>query len=78
VALLAVPKSLREASLVLGANEWRTFWQVSFPLARSNIFAASILAFVFSMDDVAVSLFLSSVNTYTLSGRDGRYDAVRF
>jgi putative spermidine/putrescine transport system permease protein len=64
--LLAVPKSMREASLVLGANEWRTFWQVSFPLARSNILAASIFAFVFSMDDVAVSLFLSSVNTYTL------------
>src|SRR5262249_24550464 len=63
--LLAVPKSIREASLVLGANEWRTFWHVSFPLARSNILAASIFAFVFSMDDVAVSLFFSSVNTYT-------------
>jgi putative spermidine/putrescine transport system permease protein len=64
--LIAIPKSIREASLVLGANEWRTFWQVSLPLARSNILAASIFAFVFSMDDVAVSLFLSSVNTYTL------------
>jgi putative spermidine/putrescine transport system permease protein len=64
--LVGIPKSIREAALVLGANEWRAFWTVSLPLARTNIFAGAIFAFVFSMDDVAVSLFLSSVSTYTL------------
>jgi putative spermidine/putrescine transport system permease protein len=64
--LLGVPKSVKEAALVLGANEWRAFWTVSLPLAKSSVLAAGLFAFVFSMDDVAVSLFLSSVNTYTL------------
>jgi putative spermidine/putrescine transport system permease protein len=64
--LVGIPKSVREAALVLGANEWRAFWTVSLPLARANIFAGAIFAFVFSMDDVAVSLFLSSANDYTL------------
>jgi putative spermidine/putrescine transport system permease protein len=64
--LIGIPRSVKEAALVLGANEWRAFFTVSLPLARTSIFAAAVFAFVFSMDDVAVSLFLSSVNTYTL------------
>ncbi len=64
--LVGIPRSVKEAALVLGANEWRAFFTVSLPLARTSIFAAAVFAFVFSMDDVAVSLFLSSVNTYTL------------
>lgn len=64
--LIGVPKNVKEAALILGANEWRAFWTVSLPLAKSNILAAGIFAFVFSMDDVAISLFLSSVGTYTL------------
>ena len=64
--LVGIPKSIGEAALILGANEWRAFWSVTLPLARTNIFAGCIFAFVFSMDDVSVSLFLSSVNTYTL------------
>lgn len=64
--LIGVPKAVKEAALILGANEWRAFWTVSLPLAKSSILAAAIFSFVFSMDDVAISLFLSSVTTYTL------------
>jgi putative spermidine/putrescine transport system permease protein len=64
--LIGIPKSISEAALSLGANDWRAFWTVTLPLARTNIFAGSVFAFVFSMDDVSVSLFLSSVHTYTL------------
>jgi putative spermidine/putrescine transport system permease protein len=64
--LVAIPKSTREAALVLGANEWKAFWTITLPLAKTNVFAAAIFAFIFSMDDVAVSLFLSSVDAYTL------------
>jgi putative spermidine/putrescine transport system permease protein len=64
--LVGIPKSISEAALSLGASDWRAFWTVTLPLARTNIFAGTIFAFVFSMDDVSVSLFLSSVDTYTL------------
>lgn len=52
--------------MVLGANERQAFWDVTFPLARTGIVAGAVFAFAFSMDDVAVSLFLTSPDTYTL------------
>ncbi|MGI9413599.1 MAG: ABC transporter permease, partial [Hyphomicrobiales bacterium] len=51
---------------VLGANERQAFWDVTFPLARTGMVAGAVFAFAFSMDDVAVSLFLTSPETYTL------------
>lgn len=42
------------------------FWEITFPLARTGIIAGTIFAFAFSMDDVAVSLFLTDPKNYTL------------
>ena len=39
---------------------------VTFPLARTGVAAGAIFAFVFSLDDVAVSIFLSDPHRYTL------------
>jgi putative spermidine/putrescine transport system permease protein len=58
--------SIAEAALSLGATEFRAFWTITLPLARSGIAAGAIFAFVFSLDDVAVSLFLSDPTNYTL------------
>lgn len=58
--------SLVEAALSLGANERRAFWDVTLPLAKTGIIAGAIFAFAFSFDDVGVSMFLSSPDTYTL------------
>lgn len=64
--LTGIRKTLTEAAMVLGANERQAFWDVTFPLARTGIVAGAVFAFAFSMDDVAVSLFLTSPSTYTL------------
>ena len=64
--LVGIRKSLTEAAMNLGATEGQAFWDVTFPLARTGIVAGSVFAFAFSMDDVAVSLFLTSPQTYTL------------
>jgi putative spermidine/putrescine transport system permease protein len=64
--LVGIRKNLTEAALSLGANERQAFWDVTFPLARTGIVAGAVFAFAFSMDDVAVSLFLTSPDTYTL------------
>jgi len=42
-ALVAVPKSYREASLALGASHWQTIRGVIVPAARSGILAAAML-----------------------------------
>ena len=64
--LTGIRRTLTEAAMTLGANERQAFWDVTFPLARTGIVAGAIFAFAFSMDDVAVSLFLTSPSTYTL------------
>jgi phosphate transport system permease protein len=42
-ALRTTPRSLKEASLALGATKWQTVTKVTVPYARSGIIAASIL-----------------------------------
>ena len=64
--LVGIRKTLTEAAMMLGATERQAFWDVTFPLARTGIVAGAVFAFAFSMDDVAVSLFLTSPDTYTL------------
>jgi putative spermidine/putrescine transport system permease protein len=65
-ALGGIRPSLPEVAQSLGAGPTRVFWTVTFPLARTGIAAGAIFAFVFSLDDVAVSLFLSDPERYTL------------
>jgi len=65
-ALGGIRPSVVEVAQSLGASPTRAFWTVTFPLARTGIAAGAIFAFVFSLDDVAVSIFLSDPNRYTL------------
>jgi len=44
-AIQAVPGSLEEGSLGLGATRWQTIWNVILPAARPRILAGIILAF---------------------------------
>ncbi len=65
-ALAGIRPSLPEVAQSLGASSARAFWTVTFPLAKTGIAAGAIFAFVFSLDDVAVSIFLSDPDRYTL------------
>ena len=65
-ALGGIRPSLTEVAQSLGASPAKAFWTVTFPLARTGIAAGAIFAFVFSLDDVAVSIFLSDPDRYTL------------
>ena len=58
-------RRLEEAAMDLGANEWTTFWKVTFPLIFPGILAASLLAFSLSIDDFIVTNFTSGLtNTF--------------
>ena len=49
----------------LGANEWTTFWKVTFPLIFPGILAAALLAFSLSIDDFIITNFTSGTsNTF--------------
>ena len=58
---------LEEAARDLGANEWRTFWRVTYPLLVPGIVAAALLAFTLSLDDFVVTFFAGGATTTTLT-----------
>lgn len=50
-------RALDDAAKDLGATPWTTFWTVTFPLIFPGIMAASLLAFVLSIDDYVITTF---------------------
>jgi spermidine/putrescine transport system permease protein len=56
-------RSLEEAAMDLGANEWTTFRKVTLPLILPGVVAAAVLAFVLSIDDYVVSSFVAGQTT---------------
>ena len=57
------PRHLEEAAMDLGANEWTTFWKVTFPLILPGILAGGLLAFSLSIDDFIITNFTSGTST---------------
>ncbi len=57
---------LEEAARDLGANEWVTFWRITFPLILPGVVSGALLAFTLSLDDFVITFFTSGVGTTTL------------
>jgi spermidine/putrescine transport system permease protein len=57
--LLGFPSHLEEAARDLYADDWTTFWRVTFPLILPGIIAAALLAFSLSIDDYVITAFTS-------------------
>lgn len=62
-SVLQLDPALAESSEVLGASGFYTFRRVTLPLIAPGVAAGAFLAFVFSFDNVPVSLFLSTAAT---------------
>ncbi len=58
-ALTAVPRSLREASLALGATRWETAFRVVLPAAAPGVLAAVVLGFGRSVGETMIVLMAS-------------------
>ena len=65
--LLSISETLEEAAHDLGANRWRTFWRVTFPLALPGVLGGALLAFTVSLDDYVVSFFTAGIGTTNLT-----------
>ncbi|MDQ4036364.1 MAG: ABC transporter permease [Chloroflexota bacterium] len=50
-------RTMEEAAMDLGADEWTTFRKVTFPLIFPGILAAGLLAFALSIDDFVITQF---------------------
>jgi spermidine/putrescine transport system permease protein len=55
--LLGFPGHLEEAARDLYADDWVTFWRITFPLILPGVIAAALLAFSLSIDDYVITAF---------------------
>ena len=65
-ALASFDFSIDEAAVSLGSHPVKTFFTIVLPNVRSGVIAAFILAFITSINDVSVSLFLTGPGISTL------------
>ena len=56
-------RSLEEAAMDLGANEFTTFRKVTLPLIFPGIMAAALLSFALSIDDYVITSFVAGQTT---------------
>lgn len=69
-AIRAVPQSIRQASLALGATQWQTIWRQILPAAIPGIATGSILALSRAIGEAAPLLLLGAV-TYVAFNPEG-------
>ncbi len=55
--LAGMDSQYEQAAMDLYANEWQTFWRITFPLVFPGILAAALLSFSLSFDDFIVTNF---------------------
>lgn len=59
-------KSVEEAAMDLGANEWTTFWRVTLPNIAPGVLSGAMLAFTLSLDDFVITFFTNGPGSTTL------------
>lgn len=74
--LQGMDRSLEEAAMDLGADEWTTFFTVTIPQLLPGILASALLAFTLSFNDFVITFFVTGVGSTTLPLKI--YSMVRF
>lgn len=69
-------KTLEEAAMDLGANEFTTFRKVTLPLIAPGVLGGALLAFTLSIDDFVITYFTAGTGSDTLPLRI--FSMVRF
>ncbi len=62
-----LPKTMVDAAYDLGASSWQTLTKVILPAITPGIFAGYFMAFTYSLDDFAVTFFVTGNGFSTLS-----------
>jgi putative spermidine/putrescine transport system permease protein len=57
---------LEKVAVIMGANQWRVFFQVVLPQLVPSLISAGLFAFLMSFDEVVISWFITGPSTMTL------------
>ncbi len=72
-AMLQVGRELEEAAEVAGANLWRRFRQIIFPLTSSGFVSGFLLTFITTMRELSLIVLLVTPTTMVLATQTMRY-----
>ncbi len=61
-----IDRTLEDAAMYLGADEWTTMRKVTLPLLKPGILAAALLTFPWSFNDFVITFFVSGIGSSTL------------
>jgi spermidine/putrescine transport system permease protein len=64
--LQGMDRNLEEAAMILGADEFTTFWRVTVPQLWPGILSGAMLAFTMSFDDYVITSFVTGPTSTTL------------
>ncbi|SFS44749.1 carbohydrate ABC transporter membrane protein 2, CUT1 family [Paenibacillus sp. 453mf] len=65
---MGLPNELKDAARIDGAGEFRIYWQIMLPLAKSAVLAVGLFQFMASWTDfMGPLLYLTNPESYTLS-----------
>jgi spermidine/putrescine transport system permease protein len=64
--LSGMGKSLEEAAMDLGADEWQVFRRITLPLIWPGVLSGGLLAFTLSLDEFVITFFTSGPGATTL------------
>ncbi len=62
-----IEPSLQEAAMNLGANRWKTFWSVVWPMSLPGVLSASLISFALSMNSFVTPLYLGNTSRPVLT-----------
>jgi iron(III) transport system permease protein len=72
-AMLQVGRELEEAAAVAGANSWRRFRRIIFPLTSAGFVSGFLLTFITTMRELSLIILLVTPATAVLSSMTMRY-----
>jgi len=67
--LQSIDANLEKAARSLGASRWSAFWRVTLPQIRPSVIAGGLFAFITSLDEVVVGLFVAGGANMVLTRR---------
>jgi thiamine transport system permease protein len=74
--LQAIPRNLKDAATVLGANSWQVWWQVEAPIVSRAALVGGLYAFAISLGEFGATSFLTRPTLPTLPVAIYRYLAL--
>jgi putative spermidine/putrescine transport system permease protein len=65
-SLLLLDRAVEEAALSLGASPYKVLIRITIPMMKSGILASVVFSFIYSFNNLSVSIFLASPRLSTL------------